>query len=111
MLKTEASGSLIFRLCGYYMVVMRSVGGTYGTGGRLLSCPFSHLESFNPLGALRVVLILACCQLINKYILKIYNLHYQDCRHKIFLNALPNCIAWLPLATDCCLTGDWPDAS
>jgi hypothetical protein len=62
MLKTETSGSLIFRLCGSSLVVMRSVGGMYRMGSRLLSCPFLHSESFNPLGAFRVVLILACCQ-------------------------------------------------
>ncbi len=62
MLKMDPFGSLIFRLCGSSMVVMRSVGGMYGTGGQLLSCPLSHLESFNLLGSLRVVLILACCQ-------------------------------------------------
>ncbi len=62
MLKTDPPGSLIFRLCGSSLVVTRSVGGTYGTGGQLLSCPFLHSESFNRSGALRVVLILACCQ-------------------------------------------------
>jgi hypothetical protein len=30
-------------------------------GGRLLSCPFLHSESFNPLGLMRTVVILACC--------------------------------------------------
>jgi hypothetical protein len=62
MLKTVPSGSLILRLSGASLVVTRSIGGTYGMGGRLLSCPFLHSESFSPLGLLRAVLILECCQ-------------------------------------------------
>jgi hypothetical protein len=62
MLKMVPLGSLIFRLCDASLVVTRSVGGTYRTGGRLLVCPFLHSESFGPLDIMRVVLILACCQ-------------------------------------------------
>jgi hypothetical protein len=31
-------------------------------GGQLLSCPFLYSESFTPLGLLRMVVILVCCQ-------------------------------------------------
>ncbi len=31
-------------------------------GGQLPSCPFLHSESFHPLGLLRMVVILVCCQ-------------------------------------------------
>jgi hypothetical protein len=57
MLKTVPSRGLILRLFGVSLVVARSVGRTYRMGGRLLSCSFSHSESFSPLGLLRVVLI------------------------------------------------------
>jgi hypothetical protein len=63
MLKMVPSGSLTFRLSkDSLMVVTRSVGGSYGMGGQLLSCSFLHSESFKPLGLLRMVVILACCQ-------------------------------------------------
>jgi hypothetical protein len=41
--------------------VIMSVSGTYGMGGWLLSCPFSHSAFFNLSGDLRVVLILVYC--------------------------------------------------
>ncbi len=44
------------------LVVVRSIGETYGIGGQLLSCPFLHSESLNLLGLLRMVVILMCCQ-------------------------------------------------
>jgi hypothetical protein len=62
MLKTIPSGSLILRLSGASLVVAKSIGGTYGMGGLLLSCSFLHSKFLSPLGLLRVVLILACCQ-------------------------------------------------
>ncbi len=62
MLKTVPLGCLIVRVSCTSLVVTRSVCGTYRTDGWLLSFPFLHSESFSPLGVLRVVLILACCQ-------------------------------------------------
>jgi hypothetical protein len=62
MLKTIPLGSFIFRLSGAYLMATKSVGGMYRISGQLLSCPFLHSESFSPLGVLRVVFILACCQ-------------------------------------------------
>jgi hypothetical protein len=62
MFKMVPLGSLIFRVSGTSLVVTKSIGGTYETSGRLLSCPFLHSESISPSGVLRVVLILACCQ-------------------------------------------------
>jgi hypothetical protein len=64
MLKMVSSRSFIFRLAGASLMVTRFVGGTYGMGDQLLSCPFSHLESFSPSWVLRVVLILVCCQIV-----------------------------------------------
>ncbi len=58
----ESSESLTFKTWGSSLDVTISVSGTYGMGGWLLSCPFLHSEFFNPLRALRVVLILAYCQ-------------------------------------------------
>ncbi len=40
----------------------RFVGGKFGVGGQLLSCPFLHTESFGTLGLLGMVVILASCQ-------------------------------------------------
>jgi hypothetical protein len=56
-------GSLTFILSKDSLVVTRSIGGTYRIGEQLLSCPFLHLESSNPLGLLKTVVILACCQI------------------------------------------------
>jgi hypothetical protein len=54
--------SWILRLSGDSLVVTRSVRGMYRMGGRLLSCPFLHFESFSLSRLLRMVLILVCCQ-------------------------------------------------
>jgi hypothetical protein len=62
MLKTVPLGSLILRFSDDSLMVTRSVGGIHGMGGRLFSCPFSHSKSFSPLGLLRMVVILVCCQ-------------------------------------------------
>ncbi len=62
MLKMVPSGSLILRLSGASLVVTRSVGGRYGTGGWLINCLFAYSKSFNPSALLRGVLVLVCCQ-------------------------------------------------
>ncbi len=62
MLKTVPSGNLILSLSDDSLVVTRSIGGIYRMGGQLLSFPFLHSESFGPLGLLKMVVILACCQ-------------------------------------------------
>jgi hypothetical protein len=63
MLKMALLRSSTFTLSKDSLVVTRSVGGTYEKmGGQLLSCFFLHLGSFNPLGLLRTIVILACCQ-------------------------------------------------
>ncbi len=71
-LMTVPLGSLILRLSGISLVVTGSVRGTYGMGGRLLSCLFLHSKSFSPLGLSRLVLILGCCQsvVLSKSLLK-----------------------------------------
>jgi hypothetical protein len=62
MLEMVPLGSLILRFSDDSLVVTRYIGGTYWKCGQLLSCPFIHSESFSPLGLLRIVVILACCQ-------------------------------------------------
>jgi hypothetical protein len=53
---------LDLQTCNSSLVVTKSVTGTYGTGVWLLCCLFLHSKSFNPSGALRIELILVCCQ-------------------------------------------------
>ncbi len=62
MLRQVSSGSLNFKTWGSSLEVTIPVLATYGMGGQLLSCPFLHLELFNLLGVMRVVLILGYCQ-------------------------------------------------
>ncbi len=57
IVKMVPSRSLTFRLSYDSCVVTKSEGGKYGVGGQLLSSPFSHSESFKPLGFLRMVVI------------------------------------------------------
>jgi len=58
MVKTVPSDNLTLRVSVLSLDGRRSVGGMYGIGGRVPKCPFSHSESFNPLGVLEDVLIL-----------------------------------------------------
>ena len=55
--KTVPLGNLTLSISILSFTCNRSVGGMYGIGRRMPKWPFSHSESFNPLGVLEELLI------------------------------------------------------